>query len=106
MLIDSARVIIAVDALDECEEGSRRQLLRFMNGIITKERMSHVKWYITSRPLLEIPDSRPESTLQYHRLLMLDDQNLIPWIDAYIDRKVQVLRDKAQNQERVHRIKD
>ncbi|GAT23257.1 NACHT and WD40 domain protein [Aspergillus luchuensis] len=106
VLIDSARVIIAVDALDECEEGSRRQLLRFMNGIINKERMSHVKWFITSRPLLEIPDSRPETTLQYHRLLLLDDQNLIPWINAYIDRKVQVLRDKAQNQERVDRIKD
>ncbi|PYH39670.1 NACHT and WD40 domain protein [Aspergillus neoniger CBS 115656] len=106
MLIDSARVIIAVDALDECEEGSRRQLLQFMNGIITKERMSHVKWFITSRLLLEIPDSRPETTLQYHRLLLLDDQNLIPWINAYIDRKVQVLRDKAQNQERVDRLKD
>ncbi|RAK85219.1 NACHT and WD40 domain protein [Aspergillus costaricaensis CBS 115574] len=106
MLIDSARVIIAVDALDECEEGSRRQLLRFMNGIVTEEKMSHVKWFITSRPLLEIPDSRPETTLRYHTLLTLDDQNLNPWINSYIDRKVQALRNKAKNQERIQRIQD
>ncbi|PYH68303.1 NACHT and WD40 domain protein [Aspergillus vadensis CBS 113365] len=107
MLRDSTRVIIAIDALDECEAGSRRQLLRFMNGIITKERMFHVKWFITSRPLPEIPDSRPETTLQYHSLLTLNDQNLIPWINVYIDRKVQVvLRGRAENQERVDRIRD
>lgn len=106
MLRDSNRVIIAIDALDECEERSRRQLLRFLSGMITKKGMFHVKWFITSRPLLEIPDSRPETTLQYHTLLTLDDQILIPWINAYIDRKVQVLRDKADNKERVDRIKD
>ncbi|OJI85059.1 hypothetical protein ASPTUDRAFT_74533 [Aspergillus tubingensis CBS 134.48] len=107
MLRDSTRVIVVIDALDECEEGSRRQLLRFMNGIITKERMFHVKWFITSRPLPEIPDSRPETTLQHHSLLTLNDQNLIPWINVYIDRKVQVvLRGRAGNQERVDRISD
>ncbi|GLA03805.1 hypothetical protein AnigIFM60653_003820 [Aspergillus niger] len=106
MLRDSNRIIVAIDALDECAEGSRRQLLRFLSGMVTKERMFHVKWFITSRPLLEIPDSRPGTVLQYHRLLTLDDQNLIPWINAYIDRKVQAIRDKAKNQERVDRIKD
>ncbi|PWY84057.1 NACHT and WD40 domain protein [Aspergillus eucalypticola CBS 122712] len=106
MLIDSARVVIAVDAVDECEEGSRKQLLRFLSGMIAKERMSHVKWFITSRPLLDIPDSRFETTLRYHTLLTLDDQNLNPWINSYIDRKAQALRNKAKNQERVQRIKD
>ncbi|KAJ5609893.1 NACHT and WD40 domain protein [Penicillium herquei] len=104
MLKDSGPVLVAIDALDECGPESINQVRRFLEHNIVREDLDHVKWFITSRPLFEIPESRSGMGFEKQELLILDDRNLPPSINTYIRQKMGALRKRAKNKERVDRI--
>ncbi|KAF2165686.1 hypothetical protein M409DRAFT_23977 [Zasmidium cellare ATCC 36951] len=86
MLKDAALqpVVLIVDALDECEEASREQLL---DTIINCSDLSpKLKWIVSNRRLPAI--ERRLLHLQNKLELRLDDQDLREPIRAYIDHKI------------------
>ncbi|KUL91511.1 hypothetical protein ZTR_01592 [Talaromyces verruculosus] len=86
---DCGPTIILIDALDECEEVSRRSLASFLEEKLDEEELSHVKWLITSRPIWDLKHSRLSGNApEKHSLLVLDDHNLSRWINAYISQKM------------------
>ncbi|PWY75304.1 WD40 repeat-like protein [Aspergillus sclerotioniger CBS 115572] len=106
MLSDCDRVIVVIDAIDECDEVSRRYLRNFLDGILHMDNLSHVKWLISSRPMHELPASMPSKASERPRLLTLDDRILSPLINAYISRKMSDIQERATNKEHVVEIKD
>ncbi|KAJ6133577.1 WD40 repeat-like protein [Penicillium samsonianum] len=104
MLKTSGRVVIAIDALDECEEETRKHLKDFIDDTLLMKELSHVKWLITSRPIFELARSMPDKNLEKQNLLALDDCNLTPYIDAYINQKMVGLRHNAKNKRRLDKI--
>ncbi|PLB45998.1 hypothetical protein P170DRAFT_467173 [Aspergillus steynii IBT 23096] len=98
MLKDTGRVFLVIDALDECEKTTRAQLVKFLNDELWNKELSRVKCLITSRPLSEIPESTSETAVRNHSLLRLDDEDLSPSIDKYIEEKMRRLqKDKDVN---------
>lgn len=99
MLRDCGRIIVLIDALDECEEVSRRFLASFLEELLGEEELSHVKWLITSRPIWDLKHSRSGNAPEKHSLLVLDDHDLSPLINKYISRKMAEIRDLAMNKQ-------
>lgn len=97
MLIDCGRIIILIDALDECEEKSRESLATFLNEKLGEQELSHVKWLITSRPIWDLKHSLSYNFLEKHSVLNLDGHNLSPSINAYIKKKMLGIRERAMN---------
>ncbi|KAJ5206563.1 hypothetical protein N7472_003011 [Penicillium cf. griseofulvum] len=95
MLEDHAldRVFLLIDALDECDEKTRQQLLDTV--LSTTRRPSRFKWLISSRPLreIEIKMTRIGKPIKH---LKLDEYSLERPIQSYIDYKVLQLRSKEE----------
>lgn len=54
LIEDLSQVYVVFDALDECPEQERGDILRFITGIVTAQVRCHVKVFVTSRNEMDI----------------------------------------------------
>ncbi|CAI7631092.1 unnamed protein product [Penicillium glandicola] len=105
MLNDCGKIVIFIDAIDECDEVSRKHLKSFLEKALHME-LPHVKWLLTSRPIPELPGSLPGKAVLGHSLLNLDDCDLHSLVKLYIHRKMATIAEDAKNKTRTAEIED
>ncbi|XHG09812.1 hypothetical protein AWENTII_012852 [Aspergillus wentii] len=97
MLADKSlsRTVFVIDAMDECEDATRSQLLSFL--IETKQKFPKIKHLLSSRPWVEIPQSKQNIPIQSHSIIDFDQRDRSEFINMYIKRKMSGLKKELQH---------
>jgi N-terminal domain of NWD NACHT-NTPase/NACHT domain len=100
-------LILVIDALDECDQGDRPSLIRFLSTVLSSTKTnSKVKWIILTHPLPEIEMDMNGAGRYLKSMLSLDDRNLEVPIGAFISHKIQQLRDKGHEEDTLKLVSD
>jgi hypothetical protein len=92
-------VYLVFDALDECPEQEREEVLGFITSILTLESTScRVKVFATSRPEADISDAFEKHNVPTIRILA---ENVKSDIETYTRSQVEILR-KGKNGKTLH----
>lgn len=87
---DSSTVYIVLDALDECPEEERGNILGFITGIVTAQIGCRVKVFVTSRPETDITRAFEDYNVPTVQILA---GNVTADIEAFARSQVKQLRD-------------
>ncbi|OKL62331.1 hypothetical protein UA08_02283 [Talaromyces atroroseus] len=100
-------IILVLDALDECDQADRPSLIRFLNTVLSSPKTkARVKWIISTRPLPEIQMDMNSAGRYLNSMLSLDNRDLEGPISAFIDHKIQQLREKGHEEEDLKMVSD
>lgn len=89
------KVFLVLDALDECTEDQRRELLEALSGIVSPENSNHgnVKLFITSRREPDI-----QRAFEYFPVIEIEAKKVNKDIESFVDVKLdQYLQDGDLN---------
>ena len=80
---------IVVDALDECPEQDREEVLRFVTGIVTAQIPCRVKVFITSRREMDIAKAFEDKHIP---IVQIRAENVATDIETFVRSQVEKLR--------------
>ncbi|PLB43320.1 hypothetical protein P170DRAFT_369815 [Aspergillus steynii IBT 23096] len=100
------RIFLVIDALDECSDASRKELINFIyQEACVSGRNRNVRWLVSSRPLPDVYRIIRPSGQTVGRI-DVNDYILKEPIHAYIDKKALELKSVTDNEARLAEISE
>jgi hypothetical protein len=86
---DLSQVYVVIDALDECPEQERGDILGFITGIVTAQIQCHVKVFVTSRKEMDINKAFGDKHIP---TIQIQSENVTADIETFAHSQVEKLQ--------------
>jgi hypothetical protein len=89
LIEDLSQVYVVLDALDECPEQERGDILGFITGIVTTQVQCHIKVFVTSRKEMDIAKAFGDRHIP---TLQIQTENVTADIETFARGQVEKLQ--------------